>query len=251
MKNIHFHNINIQKYDIDENSGANKNMNFYKEFLISMGDKEYKKFSSSLIPNINNILGVRLPMLRKLAKEISKNDWKAFIKNCDNEYFEEVMLQGMVIGYIKVDVKETLHYISEFIPKIDNWSICDSFCISLKFTKDNMSEVWRFIQKFLVSDEEYEIRFGVVMIIDYFINEIYIDEILNLLDKIKHSGYYVKMAVAWAISICYTKFPEKTMTYLKNNNLDEFTFNKSLQKILDSLQVDKSDKVVIKNMKRK
>lgn len=114
-----------------------------------------------------------------------------------------------------------------------------------------MNEVWRFIQKFLVSDEEYEVRFGVVMISDYFINEIYIDEILNLLDKIKHSGYYVKMSVAWAISVCYTKFPEKTMEYLKNNNLDEFTFNKSLQKILDSLQVDKSDKVVIKNMKRK
>lgn len=221
-----------------------------KRQLLELADEKYKIFSSKLLPNTHNIIGVRLPALRKLAKTIVKDDWRSFLKSASNNSFEEIMLQGMIIGYAKADIEESLRYVSAFIPKIDNWSVCDSFCTGLKFTKDNMSRVWTFIQSFIKSKKEYEIRFGVVMLIYFYIEEHYIDEILQLLDNIKHEGYYAKMAVAWAISMCYIKFPEKTLQYLKNNALDDFTYNKALQKIIESFQVDKETKLLIRNMKR-
>ncbi|AVP55190.1 DNA alkylation repair protein [Clostridium tetani] len=222
-----------------------------REEIFELIDEDYKKFSSSLLPNIDNILGVRLPELRKLAKKVAKDDWRKFIDTADNQYFEQIMLQGMVLGYIKINIEEILLYVAEFIPKIDNWSVCDSFCGGLKFTKNNMEQVWNFIQPFLSSKKEYEVRFAVVMLLDFYINDEYIDKVLKLLDNVNHPGYYAKMAVAWAVSICYIKFPEKTMDYLKNNNLDDFTYNKSLQKICESLRVDKETKKIIKAMRRK
>ncbi|RXZ80312.1 DNA alkylation repair protein [Paenibacillaceae bacterium] len=219
--------------------------------LRELADVDYQKFTAALIPNITNVLGVRLPELRKLAKKIAREDWRAYLQQAESTYFEEVMLQGMVIGYLKTDIEEILHRVADFVPKIDNWSVCDSFCIGLKVTKTNMETVWGFLQPYLRSNEEYEIRFGVVMLLDFYIEEEYITEVLQLLDSIKHEGYYVKMAVAWAISICYVKFPEQTMTYLRNNTLDDFSFNKALQKITESYRVDQESKKIIRSMKRK
>ena len=110
--------------------------------------------------------------------------------------------------------------------------------------------MWEFIQSYLKSYNEFEIRFAVVIILNYYITEDYIDLVLKTLDNIKHDGYYVKMAVAWAISMCFIKFEEKTMAYLKDNSLDDFTYNKSLQKISESLRIDKNTKELIKSMKR-
>ena len=149
-----------------------------------------------------------------------------------------------------MNVEERLNYIESFVPKIDNWAICDSFCNTLKFVNKNKEIMWEFIQSYLKSYNEFEIRFAVVIILNYYITEDYIDLVLKTLDNIKHDGYYVKMAVAWAISMCFIKFEEKTMAYLKDNSLDDFTYNKSLQKICESLRVDKNTKELIKSMKR-
>ncbi|OAB40318.1 DNA alkylation repair protein [Paenibacillus antarcticus] len=222
-----------------------------REQLLELVDKDYQKFSSALIPNINSILGVRLPELRKLAKSIAKGDWRSYLEHPECEYFEEIMLQGMVIGYIKTDIEDILTYIDSFVPKIDNWSVCDSFCVGLKFTKSNMKQVWAFLQSYLSSDKEYEIRFGVVMLLNFYIEEEYIDRVIEQLDNIEHEGYYVKMAVAWAISNCYIKLPEPTMIYLTSNSLDDFTYNKALQKITESFRVDQDNKQIIRSMKRK
>ena len=100
---------------------------------------------------------------------------KLIIQQAESEYFEEIMLQGMVIGYVKTDIDEILRYVADFVPKIDNWSVCDSFCTGLKFTKTNMEKVWDFLQPYLVSTEEYEIRFGVVMLLDFYLEEAYIN----------------------------------------------------------------------------
>jgi 3-methyladenine DNA glycosylase AlkD len=222
-----------------------------KEQLVELADEEYRKFSAALIPNINNIMGVRLPELRKLAQKIAKGDWRTFLEHADSEYLEEIMLQGMVIGYVKIDIDEVLLHVAHFVLKIDNWSVCDSFCVGLKFTRTDKERVWDFLQSYLSSNEEYKIRFGVVMLLIYYIEEEYIIRVLQRLDNAKHEGYYVKMAVAWAISICYVKQPEYTMTYLKSNTLDTFTYNKALQKITESLRVDPETKKLIRSMKRK
>ena len=218
--------------------------------LFELADDKYKEFHSSLCPNTENIIGVRLPQLREIAKEITKGDWRGFLSTSKEDYYEEVLINGLVIAYAKCDVDERLNYIKDFVPKIYNWAICDTFCNTLKFVNKNKEAVWDFIQPYLKSSKEFEIRFAVVIILNYYITEDYIDIVLETLDKVRHNGYYVKMAVAWAISMCFVKFEEKTMLYLKNNNLDDFTYNKSLQKICESLCVDKKTKALIKSMKR-
>lgn len=220
--------------------------------IFELIDTDYQKFSAALIPNINNVLGVRLPELRKIAKKIAKGDWRTYLETAEDEYFEEIMLQGMVIGYVKTDIEEILSYVAAFVPKIDNWSVCDSFCTGLKFTKDNKERVWAFLQPYLSSEKEYDIRFGVVMLLDFYIESAYIDRVLTLIDDVKHEGYYAKMAVAWAISTCFVKHPDQTMEFLKNNHsLDNFTYHKALQKITESHRVKQETKRLIRSMKRK
>lgn len=225
--------------------------NTIREQIFELIDPDYQKFSAALIPNINNVLGVRLPELRKLAKKIAKGDWRTYLATAEDKYFEEIMLQGMVIGYVKTDIEEILSYVASLVPKIDNWSVCDSFCTGLKFTKENKERVWTFLQPYLSSKKEYEIRFGVVMLLDFYIEIEYIDRVLILLNRAKHDGVYAKMAVAWAVSICYVKFPDTTMEYLRNNTLDDFTYNKAMQKITESNRVDQETKTLIRSMKRK
>ncbi|MEG0258922.1 MAG: DNA alkylation repair protein [Lysinibacillus sp.] len=220
--------------------------------LFDLQDPPYQKFSSALIPTLNpkTIIGVRVPELRKIAQQLAKEDPINYLHTAKDDYFEEVLLQGMVIGYMKMTPEEKLAIIAQFVPKIDNWSVCDSFCSGLKFTKTNQALVWDFLQPYLASKKAYDIRFAVVMLLSYYVDEKYIKKTLATLDAITHEDYYVKMAVAWAVSICYIKIPGATMPYLQNNNLDLFTYNKALQKITESLRIDAETKKMIRSMRR-
>ena len=226
--------------------------NEIKKELESLAEPDFQQFTARLIPNIpsDHILGVRLPKLRKIAKEIAKKDPDDYLKLASDETFEEVMLQGMVIGYLDEGIEKIQDKMESFIKKIDNWSVCDSFCSGLKIAKRYPDEMWIFVKKYLRDERTYFIRFGVVMSIFYFLEEDYIDECLSAFDQIKSEEYYVRMAVAWAVSICYLKFPEKTMEYLKNNDLDDFTYNKALQKIIESQRTDLETKKKMRKLKR-
>ncbi|NLK87784.1 MAG: DNA alkylation repair protein [Clostridiaceae bacterium] len=225
--------------------------NEIKERLKSLADEKYRSFSSGLIPGVDNMLGVRLPQIRGLVKEIAAADWRSYLEEADDEYFEEIMLRGFIIGSVRIDAAERLQLVEDFVPRISNWSLCDSFCAGLKFVNENQALVWEFLQPYFKSDEEFEIRFAVVMGMDYFIDGEHIDDFIKLMDGIKNDGYYVKMAVAWALSVCYVKFPEKTMAYLKDNRLDDFTYNKALQKMIESYRVSSEAKDLLRSMKRK
>lgn len=222
-----------------------------KKKLFELSDQKYKEFHGGLCPGTENIIGVRVPVLRKYAEELFKEqDWKQTIEEIDNEYYEEIMLQGMLIGQAKKEeINTILKYVEKYVPKIDNWAICDIFCAGLKITKKYKKEMWNFIQKYLKSDKEFEIRFAIVMILDYYIDDEYLKENFKIFDNIKHEGYYVKMAVAWAISMCYVKFPEKTRAFLEHNHLDTFTQNKAIQKIRESYRVSQEEKEELKKLK--
>lgn len=219
--------------------------------IEELADEKYREFHGGLCPEVNGIIGVRVPLLRNLGKEIAKEDWKEYLDNAVDNSYEEIMLQGMVIGLSKMKIEQFQYYLKKFIPKIDNWAICDTTIAGLKLTKKYRAEMLEFIKEYLKSDKEFEIRFAVVMLLDFFVVDNYIDDVLQILNQVNHTGYYVKMGVAWAISICFIKYPEKTMELLKNNNLDNFTYNKALQKITESYRVDKITKNKIRNMKRK
>lgn len=219
--------------------------------IFELADSKYKEFHSGLCPGTENIVGVRVPVLRNYAKELAKEDFRTYLENSKNDYYEEVMLQGMVIGLAKMDLEERLEYIERFVPKIDNWAICDVFCAGLKFTNKNKEIVWKFLQEYKSSTKEFELRFFIVMMLDFYITDEYINEVIKLIDSIKHEGYYVKMAIAWALSVAYVKYPEIIINYLRNNTLDNFTYNKALQKIVESYRVSDASKDIIRNMKRK
>jgi 3-methyladenine DNA glycosylase AlkD len=225
--------------------------NEIKEKLKSLADEKYRSFCSGLVPDSANMLGVRLPQLRGIAKEIAAGNWRGYLEECDDEFFEEIMLQGFIIGSVKVDTEERLRLVAGFVPKISNWSVCDSFCAGLKFVNKNKELVWEFLQPYFKSDKEFEIRFAVVMGMDYFIDDEHLDDFIRLMDAIRHDGYYVRMAVAWALSVCYVKFPVRTLAYLKDNHLDDFTYNKALQKIIESNRVSSEAKDLMRSMKRK
>lgn len=217
--------------------------------LYELQDLKYKEFHSSLCPNVDNIIGVRIPDLRNLAKEIAKNDYKEFLRNIKDEYYEELVLHGLVIGYAKITIEETIEYLKEFIPKIDSWAVCDTTCSNLKITKKHQKEMWNFLDNYIKSDKEFEIRFAVVMYLNYYLTEEYIDKVLERIDKITSKDYYAQMAIAWMLSFAYIKQKDKTLEYIKNNNLDKFTQNKAIQKICESYRVTKEEKEDLKMYK--
>ena len=217
--------------------------------LEKEADKKYQKFSASLIPNINNVLGVRLPVLRKLAKELYVSGNYNDFMTSSTIYMEENMLKGMIIGLLEKPASEVFLYVNDFIFEIDNWSVCDSFCCGLKITSENLDFVWAFLQPYFKSEKEFEIRFAYVMLLNYFLVDEYIDKVFTLIDEFKDERYYSQMAVAWLVSACYVKYPDKTEQYLKKSKLNIWTFNKSIQKICESLKVDKETKERLKLMK--
>lgn len=212
--------------------------------LYENSDEGYKDFHSSLVPGISNILGVRVPKLREIAKRAAKGDYREFIEHVDTQVYEELMLWGMILGYAKLSAEERKKELEKFIPHINNWAICDCSCATYKFMRDFPEEWMPFIKIYLASKQEYEIRFAVVCLLDFFINETYIEQVLDLLLQVHHEGYYVKMAVAWAISVCYVKFPKKTESIFEENLLDDFTHNKSIQKFESPIVYQKKAKNV-------
>lgn len=239
-------------------SKKNKNKVMYmkekiKEELKAMQDSKYKEFQSGLCPGVNNMIGIRIPVLRNYAKELLKeNSLEELLRNIDDEYYEEIMLQGMVIGLAKPKEKEMIFQaIQEFIPKIDNWAVCDIFCGGLKITKNHKEEMWEFLQSYLTSNQEFEIRFAVVMLLSYYIEEDYLEKDFVIFDSIENDAYYVQMAVAWAISLCLIRFYDRTMEYLQYCQLDKFIFNKAIQKAIESFRITKEQKEELRKMKRK
>ncbi len=220
--------------------------------LEAMAEAKYKEFSQSLIPGSRPILGVRIPALRNMAKEISKGDWKTYLDNAVDDTFEEVNLQGFVIGYAKSDYQTLLPYIKNYVAKINDWSLCDGFCATLKITKKYKSEFKKLLKEYANKDTEFDQRFVAIMLMDYYLEDEDIDETLAMLDALKHNSYYRKMGVAWAVATAMAKQREKTLEYMQpgNNTLDDCTYNKSIQKMIESYRISDEDKVMLRSMKR-
>ena len=223
-----------------------------KNKLFELADEKYKEFHGGLCPGVNNIIGVRVPVLRNYAKElVKKYSLEELWNQIDDEYYEEIMLKGMIIGLSKKEnIDVVFNYIKQFVPKINNWAVCDVFCGGLKITKKYKEEMWNFIQTYIKSEKEFEIRFAIVMILDYYIEEEYLEKDFKIFDSITSKDYYVQMAIAWAVSICLIKFYDETVEYLKKSKLDKFTFNKSLQKAIESYRISEDKKQYLRKMKK-
>lgn len=223
-----------------------------KDILNEYIDEKFKDFTSALIPGARPILGVRVPILRKFAKEIAEGDWQTYLREASEDSYEEVAIKGFVIGYAKAELEVLLPYIAEHIEKINDWSLCDGFCSNLKVVKKHREEILEFLLPYAKIDDEFKQRVVAVMLMTYYLTDEYIDMTLKVLDNLKNEKYYCKMAVAWAIATAWAKQREKTYCYMLdgNNTLDDWSYNKAIQKMLESYRVSDEDKVMLRKMKR-
>ena len=225
--------------------------------LMLMAEERYRVFTIKLLCYEGkyvskwNVLGVRLPALRTIAKELAKEDWKRYTSCADDAYFEEVMLWALILGYAKGAEEELLEQIALFLPYIDCWSICDTFAGGLKWIRADRERAWDFLQPYIDSGLTYSIRFAVVMLLGHFTVQEYIDRVLERLLSIKHPDYYVKTAVAWALCECYVKFPKETDPYLNKQYLDNDTYRMTLQKIIESYRIDDAVRQEMRLRKKK
>lgn len=246
--------------------------------LNQMSDAGYQEFSASLIPasGRGTMLGVRLPALRAYAKELTKGDWRAELACHEDIYFEEIMFRGMLLGYACRDIDELLAYLADFIPRVRNWSVCDSVCNGLKLVERYPEKTWDFLKPYLESGEEFSVRMGLIMILGHFVKlgydgkknsrkrEItmldfqgpeeespYLERILKVLDRRFTEGYYAQMAAAWLIAELFVTYPVRTMRGLKELGLDAFTRKKAIQKIRESRIPEQAVKDYLKEALRR
>lgn len=220
-------------------------MNVEEELFFNQ-DLKYKDFTKKLIPTVpeDKIIGVRIPVLRKIAKTLQNN-------NFGWDYFEEIMLHGFIIGYGDYTFSERLNLLDEFVPYIDNWSVCDSVSSTLKFIGNNKQDFLEYLKNFMYSNKEYDVRFSVVVLMNYYFDDEYIDYCIDYLKNIKSEYYYVNMAVAWALSVAFVKYENKIMPLIENYELKVEVHNMTISKINDSLRVDKRTKKFLNNYKIK
>ncbi|MBO5183003.1 MAG: DNA alkylation repair protein [Bacilli bacterium] len=225
-------------------------MDNIKDILYDNQDIKYRDFHYNLLNNKDiKMIGVRTPILKKISKKLAKNDYELFIKNNKHETYEEITLEGLLIGYLKLDFNIIIKYLDNFIPYINNWATCDLTCSNLKIFKQEQIKGFNYIKKCLKNKNPWKQRVGIVLLNSHYINDDYIDEILSIIN-IKSNEYYVEMALAWLISTCFIKYKDKTINFLNNNNLNDFTYNKAIQKITESTRVGKDEKEQIRKLKR-
>lgn len=220
------------------------------EEFRQLSDEKYKKFNESLIPGTETAYGVRLPAVRAIAKRIQRDDPRGFLAVSRPGSYEEILLRGIVLAGLKAPLEERIPLVEAFLPLIDNWAVCDSFCASFSLKKpEDRERMWAFLHPLFSDPREFYARFAAVMFLDHYIAEDTVAEGLSLLGAMKQEEYYVQMAVAWAVSVCYVKFPAQTLPLLREKSLPKFTQNKSIQKIRESYRVPQEDKDMLLSYK--
>ncbi|MER2106995.1 MAG: DNA alkylation repair protein [Solibacillus sp.] len=219
-------------------------------FIRYVADEAYKQFIRKLVDTNYPIVGVRVPILRQMAKELTKSGaWRAFLQE-EPVYHEDVQLRAFVLGLVPVTVEERMQLLEQLFPYMDNWGVTDGLCSSLKETKKYMAAYWNWLQTLRDDPAPFTRRFIYVMYLTYYVTTDYREEVLAQLEQETTEHYYIQMAVAWAVSIAYIKAPNKVLPFLQNTTMPTWNYNKAIQKICESRQIDPQTKVILRAMKR-
>ena len=218
--------------------------------LISLADDKYREFSIRGIPCDRPFLGVRIPQIRKLVKEIPPEQLEEFIK-AKPLAIEEVIARSFAIARLPYD--KMLEKFDSQIQYLDNWCTVDTFCAALRKTVKHHEEDFldEKVEKLLVAKDEFAVRTGVVCLLDFYVKPEYLHLIFDRIESLKNrEEYYIKMAIAWLLAECFIKYPEMTRDYLGRSKLDKWTFNKAISKICDSYRVDNDTKTKVKKLRK-
>ena len=224
-------------------------MNNVTSILFEKQDLNYKKFHSKIVPDTKyEIIGVRIPEIRKIVKGInSSEDIYGFLKT-EHAYYEEYLIHGLLISKIK-DEDEFYGLLNAYLPLIDNWAICDTVAASIKKAANNKNLLYKNVLTWLYSDKIYTVRFGIVCLLLYFCEPKYTDKVLEIILKVKFGEYYIDMAVAWLLSVMLIKDYDKVRLLLENKTFPRFIHNKTIDKARDSFRIDKDKKEKLKKLK--
>ena len=219
--------------------------------LFANQDVKYRDFQSKLTPTIeaNTAIGVRTPVLRKLAKDYSKRqDVDDFLADLPHKYFDENQLHAFILSEIK-DFDECIGKLERFLPFVDNWATCDQ--MSPKCFKKNHEKLLPYLNKWIKSDDTYTVRFAIVTFMAHFLDDDFDEGYLKLVSDIKSDEYYINMAIAWYFATALAKQYDKTIPYIENKTLDVWTHNKAIQKSIESYRVTAEHKEYLKSLKIK
>lgn len=221
----------------------------YINYLKALKDDKYHDFSLKLTKTKYAFIGVRIPILRSIAHEISQGDYQSFLTYQTSTYFEEIMIEGLVIAEI-TDEELFDALFKAYILKIDNWSINDVFCNSLKIMNKNPSKYFKISTKLAMHKKEFMARVGLISILSHFVKKDNLKDIYHVLDNLKNNDYYTKMGAAWLMCECLIKYYQETIGYLKVSKLNTWTFNKGLQKARESFRLTDDQKKYLTSLKR-
>ena len=232
-------------------SAADKHIKEIRQGLFALKDEKYKEFQKKLIPTVdeNTVIGVRTPVLRKYAKDVSGTPGAViFMQTLPHEYYEENNLHGMLIETMK-DCDECIAYLDEFLPYVDNWATCD--LISPRVFKKHKDELLVKIKEWMASDMVYTIRFGMEMLMTHFLDEDFKPEYLGMAANVHSEEYYVNMMIAWFFATALAKQYEASLPYIENHCMDRWTHNKTIQKAIESYRITDEQKRYLKSLKIK
>lgn len=219
--------------------------------LFALKDENYRRFHAKLIPDIpiDNIIGVRTPVLRKYAKEVAKlPETNIILESLPHIYYEENNLHGALLSLLyPKDIIAFMEQLERFLPYVDNWATCDM--LSPKIFKKHLSYVYERVQKWLQSDAVYTIRFGIVTLLGFYLDDAFEPEMLQLVANVRSEEYYVNMAVAWYFSMALVKQYDATLPYIQNRVLEPWTHNKSIQKAIESRRIPQETKAYLRGLK--
>ena len=221
-------------------------LNPLTQALFELKDDNYREFHAKLIPNVpaEKIIGVRTPALRDFAKKAAKMpEARAFLEELPHFYYEENNLHGALLSLIFPND------IERFLPYVDNWATCDM--LSPKIFKKNLPLVYEKVKGWLKSGKTYTVRFGIVTLLGFFLDDAFKPEMLQLVADVKPGEFYVKMAAAWYFSVALVKQYDAALPYFQNKQLDPWTHNKAIQKALESRRVSPETKEYLKSLKVK
>ena len=219
--------------------------------LFALKDENYRRFHAKLIPDIpiDNIIGVRTPVLRKYAKEVAKlPEANIFLESLPHSYYEENNLHGALLSLLyPKDIIAFMEQLERFLPYVDNWATCDM--LSPKIFKKHLPYVYERVQKWLQSDAVYTIRFGIVTLLGFYLDNAFEPEMLQLVANVRSEEYYVNMAVAWYFCMALVKQYDATLPYIQNRVLEPWTHNKSIQKAIESRRIPQETKAYLRGLK--
>lgn len=222
-----------------------------RQELFELQDLEYRDFHAKLIPTMEKekIIGVRTPALRGFAKKFGKTEEsKLFIKKLPHQYYEENNLHGLLIEQIK-DYDECLVELKRFLPYIDNWATCD--LLALRLVKKHLDVFIKEIYKFMESEHTYIIRFGISMLMKYYLEDEFKIEYPDKVADIRSEEYYVNMMRAWYFATALAKQYEQIIPFIEKKRLDVWTHNKTIQKAIESYRITDEQKTYLRTLKIK